>query len=135
MIVSLQTDHLIGTSAHAPQHPLITYTEMGTVGLGPQAFDDGPRNFELWPSDEDDTSTDTPPPFPNYCTNGRMFEPRHILTAEDPLSARRFFSGTKLEFMTLQSRDLDHQATVATIMSSATELKKRISSSRQLLLC
>ncbi|GFV44888.1 hypothetical protein TNCV_4966421 [Trichonephila clavipes] len=30
----LQTDHLIGTSSNAPQRPLVTYTEMGTVGLG-----------------------------------------------------------------------------------------------------
>ncbi|GFX39051.1 hypothetical protein TNCV_3426371 [Trichonephila clavipes] len=30
--VSLQTDPLIGTSAHAPQRPTITYTGMGTVG-------------------------------------------------------------------------------------------------------
>ncbi|GFU01865.1 hypothetical protein TNCV_1523641 [Trichonephila clavipes] len=30
--VSLQIDHLIGTSAHAPQHPMVTYTVMGTVG-------------------------------------------------------------------------------------------------------
>ncbi|GFW51836.1 hypothetical protein TNCV_1187681 [Trichonephila clavipes] len=27
---SLQTDHLIGTSAHAPQRPMATYTGMGT---------------------------------------------------------------------------------------------------------
>ncbi|GFU26009.1 hypothetical protein TNCV_5104951 [Trichonephila clavipes] len=28
------THHLIGTSAHAPQHPMVTYNEMATVGLG-----------------------------------------------------------------------------------------------------
>ncbi|GFS60822.1 uncharacterized protein TNCV_2002031 [Trichonephila clavipes] len=28
---SLQTDHLIGTSAYAPQCPMITYTGMGTI--------------------------------------------------------------------------------------------------------
>ncbi|GFT28794.1 putative DD41D transposase [Trichonephila clavipes] len=27
---SLQTDHLIRTSVHAPQRPMVTYTEMGT---------------------------------------------------------------------------------------------------------
>ncbi|GFX61018.1 hypothetical protein TNCV_2366961 [Trichonephila clavipes] len=32
--VSLQTDHLIGTSAHTPQRPMVTYTGMGTVGPG-----------------------------------------------------------------------------------------------------
>ncbi|GFV99658.1 hypothetical protein TNCV_5080201 [Trichonephila clavipes] len=32
--VSLQTDSLIGTSAHAPQRPVVTYTCMGTVDLG-----------------------------------------------------------------------------------------------------
>ncbi|GFW16338.1 hypothetical protein TNCV_4265031 [Trichonephila clavipes] len=29
------TDHLIGTSAPAPQHPIATCTRMGTVGPGP----------------------------------------------------------------------------------------------------
>ncbi|GFV17693.1 uncharacterized protein TNCV_4407271 [Trichonephila clavipes] len=29
-----QTDHLIGTSAVAPQHPMATYTGMGTIGPG-----------------------------------------------------------------------------------------------------
>ncbi|GFT22358.1 uncharacterized protein TNCV_3273431 [Trichonephila clavipes] len=29
------THHLIETSAHAPQHPMVTYTGMGAVGLGP----------------------------------------------------------------------------------------------------
>ncbi|GFW67572.1 hypothetical protein TNCV_3392431 [Trichonephila clavipes] len=32
--VSLQTDHLIETSAHAPQRPMTTYAGMGTVGAG-----------------------------------------------------------------------------------------------------
>ncbi|GFS85842.1 hypothetical protein TNCV_2973771 [Trichonephila clavipes] len=36
--VSLQTDHLIGTSARAPQHPMVTYTEMGTVGPDPHGL-------------------------------------------------------------------------------------------------
>ncbi|GFV61194.1 hypothetical protein TNCV_499861 [Trichonephila clavipes] len=36
--VSLQIDHLIGTSAHAPQRSMVTYTEMGTVGLGPHGL-------------------------------------------------------------------------------------------------
>ncbi|GFX26568.1 hypothetical protein TNCV_4535801 [Trichonephila clavipes] len=31
--VSLLADHLVGTSAHAPQRPMVTFTEMGTVGL------------------------------------------------------------------------------------------------------
>ncbi|GFW67023.1 hypothetical protein TNCV_4689081 [Trichonephila clavipes] len=29
------TDHLIGTSAHVPKRPMVTYTGMGTVGPGP----------------------------------------------------------------------------------------------------
>ncbi|GFX15980.1 hypothetical protein TNCV_522871 [Trichonephila clavipes] len=29
-----RTDHLIGASAHVPQHPIVAYVEMGTVGLG-----------------------------------------------------------------------------------------------------
>ncbi|GFU46804.1 hypothetical protein TNCV_434821 [Trichonephila clavipes] len=33
--VSLQTDHLIGTSAQAPQHSMVTYTVMGILGPGP----------------------------------------------------------------------------------------------------
>ncbi|GFV74946.1 hypothetical protein TNCV_1041841 [Trichonephila clavipes] len=33
--VSLQTDLLNGTSAAAPQCPMVTYTEMDTVGAGP----------------------------------------------------------------------------------------------------
>ncbi|GFX97330.1 hypothetical protein TNCV_1077011 [Trichonephila clavipes] len=32
--VSLQTHHLIGTFAQAPQCPMVTYTGMGTVELG-----------------------------------------------------------------------------------------------------
>ncbi|GFW98169.1 hypothetical protein TNCV_2492221 [Trichonephila clavipes] len=36
--VSLQSDHLMGTSAHAPQRPMATYTEMGTVGPGPHGL-------------------------------------------------------------------------------------------------
>ncbi|GFV96900.1 hypothetical protein TNCV_4351131 [Trichonephila clavipes] len=30
------TDHLIGTSTHASQGPMVTYTGMGTVGPDPQ---------------------------------------------------------------------------------------------------
>ncbi|GFW42222.1 hypothetical protein TNCV_1206781 [Trichonephila clavipes] len=33
--VSLQTNHLIGTSTHAPQRPMVMYTGMSTVGPGP----------------------------------------------------------------------------------------------------
>ncbi|GFV02492.1 hypothetical protein TNCV_1024201 [Trichonephila clavipes] len=36
--VSLQIDHLFTTSANAPQHPMVTYTGMGTVGLGPHGL-------------------------------------------------------------------------------------------------
>ncbi|GFW08064.1 transposable element Tcb2 transposase [Trichonephila clavipes] len=32
------TDNLIGTSAHAPQRPMVMYTEMGTVGPGPHGL-------------------------------------------------------------------------------------------------
>ncbi|GFW12296.1 hypothetical protein TNCV_2489401 [Trichonephila clavipes] len=32
------TDHLIGTSAHAPHFPMVTYTEMGKVGIGPHGL-------------------------------------------------------------------------------------------------
>ncbi|GFX83336.1 hypothetical protein TNCV_908541 [Trichonephila clavipes] len=35
---SLQTDHLIGTSAHAPQRPMVTYTGRDTVGPGPHGL-------------------------------------------------------------------------------------------------
>ncbi|GFU75731.1 hypothetical protein TNCV_1651911 [Trichonephila clavipes] len=33
-----KTDHVIGTSAHAPQRSMVTYTEMGTVDLDPHGF-------------------------------------------------------------------------------------------------
>ncbi|GFT99008.1 SWIB domain-containing protein [Trichonephila clavipes] len=33
-VYSVQTDHLTGTSAHAPQVPKVVYTDWGTVGLG-----------------------------------------------------------------------------------------------------
>ncbi|GFS84479.1 putative DD41D transposase [Trichonephila clavipes] len=33
-----RTDHLIGTSAHASQRPMATYTGMGTVGPGPSGL-------------------------------------------------------------------------------------------------
>ncbi|GFT64849.1 hypothetical protein TNCV_2256771 [Trichonephila clavipes] len=36
--VSLQTDHLIGTSANSPQCLMVTHTEMGTVGLDPHGL-------------------------------------------------------------------------------------------------
>ncbi|GFT64789.1 acetoacetyl-CoA synthetase [Trichonephila clavipes] len=32
------TDHLIGTSAHGPQHPMAMYTGMGTVGPDPHGL-------------------------------------------------------------------------------------------------
>ncbi|GFS76394.1 hypothetical protein TNCV_1620351 [Trichonephila clavipes] len=35
---TLRTDHLMKTSAHAPQHPMVSYTEMGTVGFGPHGL-------------------------------------------------------------------------------------------------
>ncbi|GFW03599.1 uncharacterized protein TNCV_3988181 [Trichonephila clavipes] len=31
--VSLQTDHLIGTYAHAPNHPMVSYTGIGTENI------------------------------------------------------------------------------------------------------
>ncbi|GFW92640.1 hypothetical protein TNCV_519571 [Trichonephila clavipes] len=31
-------DHLIGTSAHTPQRPMVTYTGMGTVDPDPQGL-------------------------------------------------------------------------------------------------
>ncbi|GFV22179.1 hypothetical protein TNCV_2674211 [Trichonephila clavipes] len=32
------TDHLIGTSAHTPPRPMVTYTGMGTVGPSPHGL-------------------------------------------------------------------------------------------------
>ncbi|GFT67512.1 hypothetical protein TNCV_2361151 [Trichonephila clavipes] len=32
------TDHLIGTSAHGPQRPMVTHTGMGTVGPSPHGL-------------------------------------------------------------------------------------------------
>ncbi|GFU17158.1 hypothetical protein TNCV_1854011 [Trichonephila clavipes] len=36
--VLLQTNHLIGTSAHAPQHSMVTCTGIDTVGPGPHGL-------------------------------------------------------------------------------------------------
>ncbi|GFU57823.1 hypothetical protein TNCV_1850761 [Trichonephila clavipes] len=36
--VSLQTVNLIGTCANAPQHLMVSHTEMGTVGLSPHGL-------------------------------------------------------------------------------------------------
>ncbi|GFX41215.1 hypothetical protein TNCV_2219131 [Trichonephila clavipes] len=36
--ILLQTDHLIGTSVHAPQRPMVTYTGMGTVAPVPHGL-------------------------------------------------------------------------------------------------
>ncbi|GFT05731.1 uncharacterized protein TNCV_3925311 [Trichonephila clavipes] len=36
--VSVQTDHQIGTSVHAPQHPMVTCIMMGTVVPGPHGL-------------------------------------------------------------------------------------------------
>ncbi|GFW10308.1 hypothetical protein TNCV_5096591 [Trichonephila clavipes] len=36
--VSLQTDHQIGTSVHAPQRPMVTCIMMGTVVPGPHGL-------------------------------------------------------------------------------------------------
>ncbi|GFV83760.1 DUF4817 domain-containing protein [Trichonephila clavipes] len=47
-----------------------------------RAFGDGPRHFEPWSSDKDDTRAGTPSP--NYHTNGSTFEPRHISRATVP---------------------------------------------------
>ncbi|GFW12882.1 hypothetical protein TNCV_3328151 [Trichonephila clavipes] len=33
-----QTDHLIGSSAHAPQHPMVTYTRKVKVGPSPHGL-------------------------------------------------------------------------------------------------
>ncbi|GFU30488.1 hypothetical protein TNCV_1687451 [Trichonephila clavipes] len=47
------------------------------------AFGDGPRNFEPWLSDKDDTWL--APSSPNYHTNGRTFELSADLTCIAPL--------------------------------------------------
>ncbi|GFW53798.1 hypothetical protein TNCV_3938921 [Trichonephila clavipes] len=60
-----------------------------------KAFGDGPRHFEPWSSDEDDTLAATPSP--NYHTNERTF----ALSIERHRSPTRWvFSGTGLELMT-----------------------------------
>ncbi|GFU32951.1 hypothetical protein TNCV_4155411 [Trichonephila clavipes] len=41
--VSLQTDHLIGTSAHAPQRQMVMYPGMGTIGPGPHGLSQAPE--------------------------------------------------------------------------------------------
>ncbi|GFV51903.1 hypothetical protein TNCV_1322561 [Trichonephila clavipes] len=36
--VSLWTDHLMWTYAHAPQRSMVSYTEMGSVGIDPHGL-------------------------------------------------------------------------------------------------
>ncbi|GFW93748.1 hypothetical protein TNCV_4542751 [Trichonephila clavipes] len=47
----------------------VRYKEKFAIQSYMRAFGDGPRNFEPWSSDVDDTSAGTPSP--NYHTNGR----------------------------------------------------------------
>ncbi|GFT26490.1 hypothetical protein TNCV_3603421 [Trichonephila clavipes] len=56
------------------------FSECGrrTAVLYTRAFGDGPRHFESWSSDKDDTWAGTPSP--NYHTNGRTLELRTDLT-------------------------------------------------------
>ncbi|GFV77011.1 hypothetical protein TNCV_690811 [Trichonephila clavipes] len=49
-----------------------------------KAFGKGPRNFEPWSTDEDDTRTRTTSPNPHH-TNGRSFELYTDLTCTAPL--------------------------------------------------
>ncbi|GFX44096.1 hypothetical protein TNCV_4118921 [Trichonephila clavipes] len=79
-----------------------------------RAFGDGPRNFEPWSSDVDDTRAGTPSP--NYHTT-----PTEDVSALDRLNVhrcptRRVFSGSELELVTRQAtvRYLYHSATAAT---------------------
>ncbi|GFU76742.1 hypothetical protein TNCV_2391371 [Trichonephila clavipes] len=80
-----------------------------------RAFSDGPRNFKLWPSDEDDTGAGTPSP--NYHPS-----PREDVSALDRFSVhrcptRRVFSGSGLKLVTKPAtiQYLYHSATVATL--------------------
>ncbi|GFU47724.1 hypothetical protein TNCV_4464751 [Trichonephila clavipes] len=66
------------------------------------AFGDGPRNFEPWSSDEDDTWAGTS--FPNYNTTptGGRLSSRQFQRASLPYPA--VFSGTVLELKTSQTQ-------------------------------
>ncbi|GFW81521.1 hypothetical protein TNCV_2881991 [Trichonephila clavipes] len=91
-----------------------------------RAFDDGPRNFELWSSDVDDTCAGTPSP--NYHTT-----PTGDVSALDRFSVhrcltRRVFSGTGLELVTKPAtiRYLYHSATAASECSSTCSLNDAV---------
>ncbi|GFX15600.1 uncharacterized protein TNCV_2130881 [Trichonephila clavipes] len=83
-----------------------------------RAFGNGPRNFEPWSSDVDDTRAGTPPS-PNYHTTPHQ---REDVSALDRFNAhrcptRQVFSGIGLELVTRQAtiRYLYHSATAATL--------------------
>ncbi|GFX78293.1 hypothetical protein TNCV_5136401 [Trichonephila clavipes] len=67
------------------------------------AFDNGPRNFELWSSDEDDNRAGTPSP--NYYTTytGESLRSPQIKRTSVP-PTRRVFSGAELELMASKPR-------------------------------
>ncbi|GFV45495.1 hypothetical protein TNCV_5124411 [Trichonephila clavipes] len=70
-----------------------------------RAYGDGPHHFESWPSDDDTLAATTSLNFDNTPTGGDM--------TRSSSSARRVFSGSRLELMTRQPRvhDLDHYTT------------------------
>ncbi|GFV71072.1 hypothetical protein TNCV_3703941 [Trichonephila clavipes] len=45
-----ETDHLIGTSAHAPQHPMVTYTGWDGHSRPWPSWDIAPMSLSLWKS-------------------------------------------------------------------------------------
>ncbi|GFX44685.1 hypothetical protein TNCV_2427691 [Trichonephila clavipes] len=78
-----------------------------------RAFGDGPRNFEPWSRDLDETRAGTRSP--NYHTSGRTFQ----LSIDLTCPTRRVLSGTGLDLVTRQAtiRCLYHSATAAACLT------------------
>ncbi|GFX02454.1 hypothetical protein TNCV_3065191 [Trichonephila clavipes] len=109
---------------------LYEFTDISSSGNYTRAFGDGPRNFEPWSSDVDDTLASMASP--NYHTTQTV-----DVSALDRFSVhrcptRRVFSGTGLELVTMPAtiRYLYHSATAATrssgisAVASQTQAKK-----------
>ncbi|GFW80003.1 hypothetical protein TNCV_984121 [Trichonephila clavipes] len=68
-----------------------------------RAFGDGPRNFEPWSSDEDDSGAGTASPNYHGTPAGGCLNSLERFNVH-PSTTRWVFSGTGLELMTCQSR-------------------------------
>ncbi|GFU68901.1 hypothetical protein TNCV_4882281 [Trichonephila clavipes] len=67
-----------------------------------RALGDGPRNFEPWSNDEDDTCAGTPSPSYHTTATGRRLSSDRFNVHRSPI--RWVFSATGLELVTCQPR-------------------------------